>query len=762
MEPGVQTCEETLTNLSGSCRDSAWLLVQILRNLGIAARFASGYLIQLVPDVKSLDGPSGTDRDFTDLHAWTEVYMPGAGWIGLDPTSGLLTGEGHIPLACTPDPTSAAPITGGVDACETEFDFAMSVSRIHEDPRVTKPYSDEQWQQIEAVGHDVDQRLQAGDVRLTMGGEPTFVSIDDMEGAEWTTAAVGPTKRRLAAELFLRLQRRFAPEQPAALWTRKMVSRRTAAAMGVQLLLAKRWRTGMERIDVRRRRRQGLRTHRSGCGTIREIARRKAWKLIRSLPSRPTKTSGITSPRSGGFPSTWILATTSSRTPKNGRGWLALPSKEWERSPAMCCRCVANGGKPRHDGRVDPGRFAATRCLCCLVTHQSDCVCRSIRFPGLRLADEDLMRLDPSAPRDSLAPHPYQRGKVADACSKRLHHPKMRMNYLKLGKLNRHCQKSKVVKTAMCVEPRNGTLHVFMPPTERLEDYLDLVAAVEQTAETRYADCRWKAIFPRRITRLHNIKVTPDPGVIEVNTHPAGTWDELVESTTALYEEAFLQSVGHGEIRPGRSTHRDGRREPRCAGRSHDRRIARFLRRPDLLKSLIALLEQSSVIVVPFFQQLHRSDESGSASGRRTARCVCTNWKLPSIRCLTHLPGSPSQSGDLPPWLVDRIFRNLLVDLTGNTHRAEFCIDKLYSPDSSTGRLGLVEFRGFEMPPHGRMSLTQQLLLRSLVARFWQQPYREKLVHWGTTLHDRFLLPHFVWSDLAEVIDEIPRLWNSA
>ena len=172
-------------------------------------------------------------EDFTDLHAWTEVYLPGAGWIGLDPTSGLLTGEGHIPLACTPDPMSAAPITGGVDDCEMEFDFAMSVTRIHEDPRVTKPYTDEEWQRIEAVGHDVDRRLQAGDVRLTMGGEPTFVSIDDMDGAEWTTAAVGPTKRRRAAELLLRLATAVCSEQPAALWPREMVSGRVAAALGV-------------------------------------------------------------------------------------------------------------------------------------------------------------------------------------------------------------------------------------------------------------------------------------------------------------------------------------------------------------------------------------------------------------------------------------------------------------------------------------------------------------------------------------------------
>ncbi len=211
MEPGVQTPEETLTKKSGSCRDSAWLLCQILRNLGIASRFCSGYLIQLKPDEKPLEGPSGAAMDFTDLHAWTEAYLPGAGWVGLDPTSGLLTGEGHVPVAATPDPQSAAPISGAVDASKVEFSHSMTITRIHEDPRVTKPYTDGQWKQIEALGHELDRELAANDVRLTIGGEPTFVSIDDMDGAEWNTAAVGPNKRKLSEILVRRLQKEFAP-----------------------------------------------------------------------------------------------------------------------------------------------------------------------------------------------------------------------------------------------------------------------------------------------------------------------------------------------------------------------------------------------------------------------------------------------------------------------------------------------------------------------------------------------------------------------
>ena len=239
MEPGVQSCEETLDKGSGSCRDSAWLLVQLLRNMGLAARFTSGYLIQLKPDVKSLDGPSGTDVDFTDLHAWTEVFLPGAGWIGLDPTSGLLAGEGHLPLASTPNFSSAAPITGGIEKCETEFSFEMSVQRVLEDPRVTKPYTDQQWSAIEQLGHEVDRHLNQSDVRLTMGGEPTFVSIDSPDDPQWQTEALGKEKNRLANELMTRMRKRFGngvllhygqgkwyPGEPVPRWAKSCYARK--------------------------------------------------------------------------------------------------------------------------------------------------------------------------------------------------------------------------------------------------------------------------------------------------------------------------------------------------------------------------------------------------------------------------------------------------------------------------------------------------------------------------------------------------------
>jgi len=744
MEPGIQTPDETLARAAGSCRDSAWLLVQMLRHLGVAARFASGYLLQLKPDVKSLDGPSGAEADFTDLHAWCEAYLPGAGWVGLDPTSGLFAGEGHIPLACAANPTQAAPITGSLDECEVSFEFDMSIKRLVEPPRVTKPYTAEQWQGIVRLGERIDAVLKDGDVRLTMGGEPTFVSIDDMDGAEWTTAAVGPTKRGLADTLIRRLHARFAPggllHYGQGKWYPGESLPRWAFALYWRGDGTPIWRD-TERIA--RERAADSATAQDACNLIRGIARRldiapdyampayeDPWYYINKENSLPVNVDPLESKLDD--PETRArLARVFARGLRNPVGYV-LPIQRWNASDRRGWR------SERWVTRT--GRLQ-------LVPGDSPL--------GFRLPLEALPWLPQSArpffspadPFDQLAPlperdsyrQPYLSGSIRDRAW--------------LERSARVEQEMPVegapVRSALSVEPRDGCLCAFMPPTESAADYLDIIAAIEDAAAELGAKIHIEGYPPPFDPRINVIKVTPDPGVIEVNIHPAHTWREQVAITEALYEEARQSRLGTEKFMlDGRHTGTGGGNHIVLgAARPAD---SPFLRRPDLLKSLIAHWQNHPSLSYLF---------SGLFIGPTCQAPRIDEARLDSLYEMEIAFGEvPDRTGpDIPAWLVDRIFRNLLIDVTGNTHRAEICIDKLYSPDGPAGRLGLVEFRGFEMPPHPEMSLAQGLLLRALIARFWNEPYDAKLVRWGTALHDTFMLPHFVWADFSDLIADLNR-----
>jgi uncharacterized protein (DUF2126 family) len=739
LEPGVQAPEETLALAKGSCRDSGWLLVQILRQLGLAARFASGYLIQLTPDVRSLDGPSGPSADFTDLHAWAEVYLPGAGWVGLDPTSGLLTGEGHIPLACTPSPGSAAPITGTLDECEVEFSHHMTVSRVLESPRVTKPYSEAQWADVLALGDRIEAELQAGDVRLTIGGEPTFVSLDYMDGAEWNTEAVGPNKRYLADNLITRLRDRFAPHgllhhgqgkwypgESLPRWAFSLYWRGDGSPL---------WQAGQLIADEATNYRPSAEDAQS---LIEGIALRLGVNPNHALPAfedplhylgREQRLPINVTPEDNRLENAEErarMARVFSRGLTRPSGYV-LPVQRWN----------------ARDGRRWASELWATRSPYLLLMPGDSPV-------GFRLPLESLFWLPPrsypyTVPADPFMPteplpapdperQPFLRGQPVPTFQRQ--RPQPPATGISVN-----------IRTALCVEPRDGRLCVFMPPTETTEDYLDLIAAIEDTVAEKGMPVHLEGYQPPPDPRLNLIKVTPDPGVIEVNIHPARSWRQAVEITGALYEDARQCRLGTEKFMlDGRHSGTGGGNHIVVGGpQPWD---SPFLRRPDLLRSLITYWQNhpslsylfSSLFLGPT-SQAPRIDE-GRADLLYEIEIALAQIPDPGM-------------GWFPAWQLDRTLRNLLIDVTGNTHRTEICIDKLYSPEGTSGRLGLVEFRAFEMPPHPRMSLAQQLLLRALIAWFWRTPYRRPLIRFGTALQDKFMLGHHVWQDFRDVLREL-------
>lgn len=741
MEPGIQKCEETLSLRRGSCRDTAWLLVQILRHLGLASRFVSGYLIQLKADEKSLDGPSGTEKDFTDLHAWVEVYLPGAGWVGLDPTSGLFAGEGHIPLACTPNPVSASPITGASDKAEVEFYFHNEVQRIHEDPRVTLPYSDSQWEEINSLGRQVDRELTENDVRLTMGGEPTFVSIDDMDGAEWNIAALGDKKRELAEDLLLRLQERFAPG--AALhygqgkWYPGEVLPRWALGCfwredGMPVWHDTKWLARVNnkhQHDTKDAQRfmdtlcRFLGINNETIQTAYEDVYYYLWKEGTLPENVDALNSKLDNPQERAR-----LRQLFERGIDTVTGY-ALPLK-WDSVDEQPGWRSSQWSFRRGRLFLLPGDSAM-----------------GYRLPldALPWVEDKKSKTDPDRctfePRSPLG-DVY--GDVMRRYSVFTENPKEPLGF--------HGQEpdesdalAELIHTALCVEPRDGHLYVFLPPVTHLEHYLDLVRCIEATAAELEIPVFMEGYEPPNDHRLKRLAVTPDPGVIEVNIHPAHNWDELVNTTQAIYDEARLARLGTEKFMlDGRHTGTGGGNHVTIGGATPA--DSPMLRRPDLLRSLVTFWQHHPCLSYLF---------SGLFIGPTSQAPRVDEARDDSLYEL-EIAFQQIPEGETPsPWVVDRLLRNLLVDLSGNTHRAEFCIDKLYSPDSVRGRLGLLEFRGFEMPPHARMSMVQMLLLRSLVARFWKQPYTKKPIHWGTELHDRFMLPHYVWQDLRDVICDL-------
>ncbi len=723
LEAGVQTCEVTLDKKLGSCRDYAWLFVQVLRSLGLAARFVSGYLVQLKADEKSLDGPSGPEDDFTDLHAWTEVYLPGAGWVGLDATSGLFAGEGHIPLACTAHYESAHAIEGFSDKCKTEFEFSNTVTRLFESPRVTKPYRDDQWDAIYQLGFDVDEELEKNDVRLSMGGEPTFVSIDDMESAQWNTAADGPEKRALADTLSRKLlgsfgkggmlhyaQGKWYPGEPVPRWQTSIIWRKDGKKI---------WKNP----DLF-----------ASMNETYSYSNEDAQKFLSTL----SLTLGISTDyieEAFEDPVHYII--------KEASLPIDIDPREFDLTSATERKTIArilSQGLDKPVGFVLPLNYS-----------QETWVSSSWEFKRGRLllipGDSPVgLRL----PMDSLIENPeFELG---------LHpEPDLFAKVPKLAKFRKKAKKKcaktdtlrlttdpggMFVRTALNCEIRNGKLYLFLPPLNHTEAFLKLSAAIEAVATKLDIKVVLEGYEPAHDLRLDTIKVTPDPGVIEVNIQPVTSWRELTDNFFTLYQDAKESRLGTEKFMlDGKHTGTGGGNHVTIgAMKPAD---SPLLRRPELLRSLITFWQHHPGLSYLF---------SGAFIGPTSQAPRVDEGRAENLYELEIAFSQLPQAEEVPFWLTDRLFRHMLTDITGNTHRSEFCIDKLYSPDSSSGRLGILELRAFDMPPHPKMALMQNLLIRTLVSLFWRKPYKHKLVRWGTQLHDKFLLEHYVKEDIKDIV----------
>ena len=667
MEHGVQSPEETLRQGLGSCRDSAWLLVEVCRQLGLAARFVSGYLIQLAGAAGPDGVVSGPKEDGADLHAWAEVYLPGAGWIGMDATSGLLTAENHIPLAFAPTPRQTAPIGGTVEPAGVEFSFAMSVRRIGGAAVLSEPYGVAEWDSVRALAHAVDKDLAEQDVRLFMGGEPTYVGIDEPESLQWNFEALGPIKRTRGLELIEALRARTAPNGLLHLGQGKWYPNEVLPRWAFQCIARVDGVAVWENAALFARE-----TERCGFGDAE--ARRFAEALARRLEVSPENVLAAFEPgeagsdeaglgearsdevvgRAGAKPAGYVMPLR--RRQPGGR--LAWSSQLWFARPG---RLILSPGDSPVGYRIPVETMpwvAPDRLVYALVDGGEGDGLGSDGLGGFaRLMPEKSRRPELFGQEPAVDALPMVPGDAKDA--------------------------PVLIRPAMCVEVRAGRMHVFLPFVPVLADYLDLVAAVEDTSEFLGMPVWVEGYPPPADPRLRVFGLTPDPGVLEVNLPPTREWDELEQMSTVLAEEA----AGHRLI-AGKFGY-DGTHQA-TGGGSHitlggpSLGESPILRRPDLLRSMISFWQNHPSLSYLFAgmyvgptSQYPRVDE---ARADALYELEVSFSQLPEQGC--------------PPYIVDGLFRNLLVDVSGNTHRAEFCIDKMFPPEGAGAEAGIAGAAG--------------------------------------------------------------------
>jgi uncharacterized protein (DUF2126 family) len=739
-EAGVYTPEESLVAGQASCRDSAVLLTALFRERGLAARFVSGYLVQLTDEGMLPDQPKGVTRDVVDLHAWCEVYLPGGGWIGLDATSGLMTGEGHIPLCGASTPALASPLEGTADTAATEVSFSMVVGRLGHEARPTTPYTDEVWDVLIKGGDRVDAHLASHQIRLTMGGEPTFNARDHVELPEWNGAAIGPTKLAYGRRLVDELRRRMAPGaavlhrpgkwypgESLPRWALDICGRRDKTPLWPDRpTLAKR----ASDADAERFARALVRTlgladdDREAPGLLPAFEDPlHAIKDEAQLPVDvdPTKVDLDDSEERR------RLALTLSRGLHRPTGWV-LPLAPLEESTSHL---------PTRGARWATDVWRFRRGALYLLPGDSAI--------GLRLPLASLGVGLPMPPLDEPRGYrPDPRGAKPDEDGD----AQLAVSTVKPSATARYLFG---IRTALCIEQRQGELYAFLPPLPSFARFSSLIACIDATRAVTGLDIHLEGYGPPSSPELFRFSVTPDPGVLEVNVPPTTSVREHDELLQQVFDAALAAGL-HSEkyLVDGRLAGSGGGNHITFGGQTPLE--SPLLQRPDLLASLLTFFQHHPSLSYMFAglfigptSQAPRVDEA------RHETLYELEIALERAFASRQLDGPEGP----PPWLSDLLFRHLLVDLTGNTHRAEICIDKLFDPHTPYGRQGLIELRAFEMPPHPRMVTAQVLLVRALIASFVGRPYHHPLVRWGQALHDRFLLPHNLWRDFEDVLGHL-------
>jgi len=749
-EPGVWTPEETLQEGRGSCRDSAMLLAAVMRRMGFAARFASGYLIQVTDEGMLPDLPKGLDHDVVDLHAWTEVYIPGAGWIGLDPTSGLLCSEGHIPLACASEPSLAAPVEGTTDVSSDSVDFTMQVARLGHEPRPTVPYVEEAWESLVATAKHADERLTNAGITLTMGGEPTFNSRLYPDAPEWNTDALGPTKWTQGLVLATELRKRFTP---GGILLHRMGKHYPGESLP-------RWA-----LDIYGRRDKKPMWH--DVQTTRVPTNADAETLLHEIKRR----LGVGGTIVTAYEDPWHFLGEEARVPVDIDPMQAnLEDAEERRRLAR----ILNRGMRTPSGYALPlGRSTMNQWMSGDWTFR-----RGYLFlvpgdapMGLRLPLDSIagIPLPFQIVEESYPPDPRVRreededenddldeddddAKARKATRKRLR--ALEEEEDARGQAHRWVAPPTAMgygmRTAICTEVRNYhgsvTLFVFLPPLPSAYDFIELVETIDAAANALGLPVTLEGYPPPKSRLLTSLVVTPDPGVLEVNLPVTDDISGYIEALNTVYDAA-LHSGLHSEkyLVDGRQCGSGGGNHLTLGGPTP--LTSPFLLSPELLGRVLSFVQHHpslSYLFTGLFvgptSQAPRLDEA------RHEALYDLELAIGQLE-RKHYGNNP------PPWYADMLFRHLLVDVTGNTHRAEISIDKLFDPLTPIGRQGILEFRAFEMPPHPRMAVAQMALLRCLVTALSDSRYHSQLVRWGQVLHDRFLLPYWMWKDFEDVLE---------